>query len=413
MCIGQAGENLVPAAMLVNDYNHSVSHSAGGIFGSKKLKAIVVRGSARPKLHDRVKLIETGLRWRKTLNQRTAESKTGVGHSEHLEALPNNNFQSTIIADHNRGFDQNQIRLKPCFNASRCVRGMLRSRKALMRHGRPFQCRQRMVGYVLHLGIKGNAVLYLAERINDLGIECSHFSFGVSVAFEAWEKGLLDASKTDGMRLSGAMSKSSTGSSICARGARDVGGNSSPKARSKSLNISAVMPPNGSVHTKKGTPALHDWRPHFGQMLKEIVASGGMKPQGGATGNPPPDLRYREKWGPLDREDPKGWAWSQIVNEQLRQFCGLFGACWFAQSHMRPDGLKSMVDSLNATTGWDFTLDEALLAGHRAMVLQSVFGHSAAGSRIMTGLTWGHASSPPFRMGNTKASPSPDTCRRW
>lgn len=30
-----------------------------------------------------------------------------------------------------------------------------------------------------NLGIKGNAVLYLAERINDLGIECSHFSYGV------------------------------------------------------------------------------------------------------------------------------------------------------------------------------------------------------------------------------------------
>jgi aldehyde:ferredoxin oxidoreductase len=40
---------------------------------------------------------------------------------------------------------------------------------------------------------------------------------------------------------------------------------------------------------------------------------------------------------------------------------------------MKPDGLKSMVDSLNATTGWDFTLDEAMTAGHRAMILQSVF----------------------------------------
>jgi aldehyde:ferredoxin oxidoreductase len=128
------------------------------------------------------------------------------------------------------------------------------------------------------------------------------------------------------------------------------------------------------VHTKKGTPALHDWRPHFGLMLRELVASGGMKPQGGGTEKPPPDLRYREKWGPLDRDDPAGWPWSQVLAEQYRQFCGLIGGCWFAQLPGRPDSLNSIVESLNATTGWNFDLDEALLAGHRSMILQSLFG---------------------------------------
>jgi aldehyde:ferredoxin oxidoreductase len=36
--------------------------------------------------------------------------------------------------------------------------------------------------------------------------------------------------------------------------------------------------------------------------------------------------------------------------------------------------LKSILDSFNATTGWDFNLDEALEAGHRSMMLQSLFG---------------------------------------
>ncbi len=33
-----------------------------------------------------------------------------------------------------------------------------------------------------------------------------------------------------------------------------------------------------------------------------------------------------------------------------------------------------MVEALNATTGWDVTLDEALDAGHRSIILQGVFG---------------------------------------
>jgi aldehyde:ferredoxin oxidoreductase len=42
-------------------------------------------------------------------------------------------------------------------------------------------------------------------------------------------------------------------------------------------------------------------------------------------------------------------------------------------SHAKPDALNSVVDSLNATTGWDFSLDEGLDAGFRSVVLQSIF----------------------------------------
>jgi len=62
--------------------------------------------------------------------------------------------------------------------------------------------------------------------------------------------------------------------------------------------------PKWAVHTKGGTPAMHEWRPMLGQMLRELVASGGMKLQGGGSPKPPPDLRYREDWGPLAADKP-------------------------------------------------------------------------------------------------------------
>src|SRR5439155_8888723 len=62
-CIGPAGENLVKAAMMVNDYNHFASHGAGALMGSKKLKAIVVRGAGRPPSHDKAALSDAGERW--------------------------------------------------------------------------------------------------------------------------------------------------------------------------------------------------------------------------------------------------------------------------------------------------------------------------------------------------------------
>jgi aldehyde:ferredoxin oxidoreductase len=114
-------------------------------------------------------------------------------------------------------------------------------------------------------------------------------------------------------------------------------------------------------------------------MLRELVASGGMKSQGGGSGlmsfGPPPDLQYREKWPAPVITEPDGWAHSHFLSEQYKQWVGCMGACWFAMNNMAPDGLLSMVDALSAITGWDLTLDEALLQGHRAAILQSLFGN--------------------------------------
>lgn len=374
MTIGPAGENLVPGAMLINDYNHNAAHGGGAIFGAKKLKGIVVQGTERPRLHDKLKLIAAGERWRNTLQIRVPEQRKGVGYSGFLEALPNNNMQSTLIAGHNRGFEKNQVRLKPCFQcASLCPWDIEIGEGPYAGERGYFNAGSEWMDTFFNLGIKGNAVFHLAEKINNLGIECSHFAFGASVAFEAWQRGALKEDRTDGLRFEwGNVEVVEKLLEMCARREGRWGQllAEGPYEVAEFIGGDAMK---WVVHTKKGTPALHDWRPHIGQMLKELVASGGMKPQGQGTPVPPPDLKYREKWGPLDREKPDGWAWSQIVGEQIRQFCGLFGVCWFAQNFMKPDGLNCMVDALNATTGWELSMDQALLAGYRAMILQSVF----------------------------------------
>jgi aldehyde:ferredoxin oxidoreductase len=377
-CIGSAGENLVRAAMLVNDYNHTAAHGVGAIMGAKKLKAIVARGTRRPPIRDKMRLIDAGERWAKALEPRktTVDKRLhSPGHGEDWGAITKNNWRATVITDEARGLDQNKITLRPCFQCPR-----LCPWDAVIGEG-PYK------GTVVHfnagsewqdtfynLGLQGNTVLYLSERINDLGIECSHYADGAGLAFEAWEKGLLGPDRTDGLELSwGNVEAIETLMERCARREGWLGNllADGPKQLAEALGGDA---PKWVVHTKGGTPAQHEWRPLLGQMLRELVASGGMKPQGGGSKKPPPDLAYRETWGPLAGDQPDGWAWSQIISEQHRQACGMMGGCWFAQAAERPDGLNSQVDALNATTGWDVTLDEMLDAGHRAMILQSVFG---------------------------------------
>jgi len=58
--IGQAGENLVRLASILNSYSHSAG-GVGGVFGSKRLKAIAVRGTGA------VRIAAEGKAWRETV----------------------------------------------------------------------------------------------------------------------------------------------------------------------------------------------------------------------------------------------------------------------------------------------------------------------------------------------------------
>ena len=377
-CIGPAGENLIRAAMLVNDYNHTAAHGLGAVMGSKKLKAIVTWGTKRPYLHNKQSLIEAGLRWRKVLQPRTNSAdhkKKSVGHGESWGAITKLNWRSTVITDEAKGLDRNRVVLRPCFQCPRMCpwdveigEGEHTGKIGHFNAGSEWQ------DTFYNLGFKGNDVLYLSERINDLGIECSHFACGAGLAFEAWEKGVLGPDRTDGLKLEwGDLKAVEALLERCARRETWLGNilADGPKELAEELGGEAK---NWVVHTKGGMPAQHEWRPMLSQMLRELVASGGMKPQGAGGSKPPADLSYREKWGPLDPQQPEGWTHSHLITEQVRQACGIMGACWFALNDSPPDGIKSMLDSLNATTGWDVTFDELLDAGHRAIILQSVFG---------------------------------------
>jgi aldehyde:ferredoxin oxidoreductase len=346
--------------------------------GSKKLKAFVAWGTKRPRLHDKLRLIEAGMRWAKAIAPRKTTVKkrlTSVGHGEDWGAITKLNWRSTIITDEAKGLDQNRVTLRPCFQCPRmCPWDVEIGEGRFKGKVGHFNAGSEWMDTFYNLGFKGNDVLYLSERINDLGIECSHYACGAGLAFEAWEKGVLGPERTDGLELEwGNLEAVETLLERCARRETWLGNilAEGPKELAEALGGEAK---NWVVHTKGGTPAQHEWRPLLSQMLRELVASGGMKPQGAGGAEPPADLRYREQWGPLDPNAPDGWTSSHLITEQIRQACGLMGACWFALNEKPPDGVQSMVDALNATTGWDVSLDETIDTGHRAIILQSVFG---------------------------------------
>ena len=82
-CIGQAGENLVrQASTIVNKYA-SAARGSGAVWGSKKLKAIVLRGTGGPDLFDRAGYIALTKEDKRFLTQDRVQQRVAAVYGSH------------------------------------------------------------------------------------------------------------------------------------------------------------------------------------------------------------------------------------------------------------------------------------------------------------------------------------------
>lgn len=106
-CIGPAGENgVLFAGIMFSTYNAAARGGSGAVMGSKKLKAIAVRGNASVPIYNMKSFHETCLKYRKLL----AEDNGAIGLSKYgtaglvdlvneAKAFPTRNFQEVYLKD--------------------------------------------------------------------------------------------------------------------------------------------------------------------------------------------------------------------------------------------------------------------------------------------------------------------------
>ncbi len=103
-CIGRAGERLVPLANVMNDYFHACGRGGlGAVMGSKKLKAVVVKGDMKPAIadeegfekarQDALRLLKAGPVASKGLS--TYGTSVLVNLMNYMEILPTKNSRKT------------------------------------------------------------------------------------------------------------------------------------------------------------------------------------------------------------------------------------------------------------------------------------------------------------------------------
>ena len=214
-CIGPAGENLVRFACIMNDRDRAAARSGmGAVMGSKRLKAIAVRGTGQIEVADPENYMSYVKEWhRRMLEHPFTEGRAKYGTTNLIELmqeigrLPTYNLRQGVFEEYEK------------------ISGETLRRKHLIKPRADFACLQRCGRYTAvhtepyryiaggpeyetlcsmgsRCGVSNlEAVLYGHWLCNALGMDGISAGATISWAMECYEEGLITKQDTDGLEL--------------------------------------------------------------------------------------------------------------------------------------------------------------------------------------------------------------------
>ncbi len=211
--IGPAGENLVRYAMVDNDGRQAGRTGPGAVMGSKKLKAIAIRGSHPIQVADMPNLLEETRKIIKisqgpgTAKYRILGTPSNVLNMNKMGVLPTRNFQQTEFehAEEVSGEYMHEHFTRKTVGCSGCT--IACEQWAEVREG-PYKGVMAGLDYEPLFALGPNCgigelppIIYLSRLCDDLGMDSMSAGVVVSWAMECYEKGLLSKGDCDGLEL--------------------------------------------------------------------------------------------------------------------------------------------------------------------------------------------------------------------
>ncbi len=382
-CIGPAGESLVRLAAVCTDYGHVAGHNGpGAVMGSKRLKAIAVsRGRGRVPLNDSRKLNQMQRELFDTVSKAALGGViynigtiAGLQGAEGTGNLPIQNYLTDVYPDREMlaGYDGYRMREEfkaepePCWACR-----MHHCHKMTIPRGK-------FAGAVVDepeyegLAAWGAATgptpvedaTYLADLVDKLGFDTNEAGYLFSWVMECYEKGILTKEDTDGLEMTWGNSEATA--QMLHKVARRQGfGNILAEGTKRASEIVGRGSQELAIYTQKGnSPRGHDHRAVWHEMFDTSVSNTGtIETHRGFDPTQIGLLPMTDIFDPI-----------QVSNIIARtkghmQFEDSLGVCRFITDQR----IKWLVDLLNTATGWDFTIDEAMDVGRRAVNTMRVF----------------------------------------
>jgi aldehyde:ferredoxin oxidoreductase len=390
---GPAGENLVRFGAIINMSNRANGRTGlGAVMGSKNLKAIAVRGNQKPPLADRMALIDLA-RWGVDHFEGSDVYSLGTYGTGHLTlannrvgGLPTHNWDSGTF-EHSEAIDGTTLYETILKERNTCYACTIRCKRVVEVPESPYPIDRHYGGpeyealatLGAYCGVGDlEAVAYANQLCNMYGMDAISCGATIAWAMDCFENNLITEKDTDGMdlRFGNADSMVKMVEKIAKReGFGDVLAEGSARAASilgrgteelvvtvKNQELPAHMPqvkrgmglmyaisPFGADHTS----AEHD--PSYQSYPEKFARIGLMSPQ-------PPDVINLEKIRYLYRTQQ-----SRSCMDTLNLCKFVFGPAWQLYD------LDQLVQTVQAITGWDVSVEELLQGGERRVNLLRAF----------------------------------------
>ncbi len=381
--IGPAGEKRIPFATIHNDITHVYGRNGmGAVMGSKRLKAIAVRGDKLPEVADKKVLVALSRSIKKSPLTTCGTGLAMAGYNENGN-LPVNNFKGGRFEN-----------IKKITAGALCENDMLVGMHSCF--ACPIRCKKRvradtpwsvdpvyggpeyetLAAFGSNCGVDNIfAIAKAHELCNRYGIDTISAGVVISFAMECFENGLITTGDTGGieLRFGNAEAMVEMVRLICRR---EGFGTTLSQGCKRAAEIIGKGSEQYAMHIKGLELPMHDPRHNQSFTIHFSLHSTGPDHCTGsfddADGNNLGRFVVEDETAPIEKVPPHELspAKAQFLYSVglYRQLCNHFSLCLFV-----PWTLTQCLQALTAITGWDTSYQALRQAVDRTVTLARVF----------------------------------------
>ncbi len=385
-CIGPAGENLSPMACIISGVHAAGRGGVGAVMGSKKLKAVVARGSGGVRVPDMEALEKycDGIAERMQANPATSKvlpiygTSAVVAANNKLGLLGTRNYQVEVFDEadeingealHNRAF----VKSASCFS---CPIGCA---KLFRMEGDEFGLAESvgpeyetLWSYGSNLANSDLKSIIAADRFSDeMGIDTISAGSVIGMAIEAFEKGLITTADTSGIELKYGdarlmmdllkqIAANEGFGKVLGAGTKELG---------RRFNAEKL-----AMETKGLEIPAHSPRGYPGMAIGYATSNRGGTHQDGRPS--------AERGGLVDRKQKEGKGEYIVDVQRMTTLADCLIACRFTEGIFGLTAIsEDYVDIMKHVTGMDYTVEELIDVADRVYSLERAFNAREGASR--------------------------------
>jgi len=378
-CIGPAGENLVKIACIINDKHRAAGRGGhGAVLGSKKLKAIAVRGTQKPPIAEEEAFREAV---RKALDKIKESAVTNQSLPTYGTAVlvniinehglfPTRNFQTGVFPTASRISGETMaetilVKKKPCWGCPIAC-----GRVTKVPPWSPFSGEgegpeyETIWAFGAQCGVDNLEAIAKANYLcNELGLDTISMGHTIGTAMELYEKGYIKPEQTRGVDLKFGNVEAIVELTWRTAYRSGLGDDLAEGAKRLAKKYDA---PELSMDVKGQELPAYDPRGAQGHGLGYATSNrGGCHLRSYLIA--PEILGVPEKLDPLTTEGKAQWV---ITFQDLSATCDSLVLCKFVTFAF---GADEFADMLSAATGWKVSTDDIMKIGERIYNLERAF----------------------------------------